>query len=178
MNRGNESWIEPVLRRLRARGLERTLNVLPGVGGRFSIEGRECLNFSCNDYLNLSRDPRVLKGAADSVYRYGAGSGASRLVTGTLDCHAELEAALASFASYPAALVLGSGCLANVGTLSTILGRKDVVFADRLIHATLIDGIALSRAKLYRFQHNDVDHLHFLMTREAAAQSPAAVSSW
>ena len=169
----NEGWVPPVLRQLRAEGRERTLNVLPRAGGRFSMDGREYLNFSCNDYLDLSRDPRVLSRAAETMARYGAGAGASRLVTGTLDCHAELEAALASFQSYPAAIVFGSGCLANVGVLSTVLGRSDVVFADRLVHATIIDGIVLSRAKLYRFPHNDIEQLDSLMTRAAAARRPA-----
>lgn len=168
----NESWVTPLLRQLRADGRERTLNVLPRAGGRFSMDGREYLNFSCNDYLDLSRDPRVLSRAAETMGRYGAGSGASRLVTGTLACHAELEAALASFQSYPAVIVFGSGCLANVGVLSTVLGRSDVVFADRLIHATIIDGIVLSRAKLCRFAHNDIEQLDSLMTRAAAARRP------
>ncbi|MGO8745509.1 MAG: aminotransferase class I/II-fold pyridoxal phosphate-dependent enzyme [Thermoguttaceae bacterium] len=164
----NESWIPPLLERLRAEGLERTLHVLPRGGGKFAMDGREYLNFSCNDYLNLARDPRVLGRAAETLDRFGAGAGASRLVTGTLDCHAELEAALAAFESYPAALVFGSGCLANAGLLSTLLGRGDVVFADKLVHATILDGIVLSRAKLHRFHHNDVEHLGRLMDRAAA----------
>ncbi len=168
----NESWISPQLRQLQADGLERTLNVLPGSGGKFHAEGREFLNFSSNDYLNLSRDPRVLSRAAATMERHGAGAGASRLVTGTLDCHAELETKLASFLSYPAALVFGSGCLANIGVLSTILGRADLVFADRLVHATIIDGIVLSRARLIRFPHNDSQQLDSLMTRAATARSP------
>ncbi len=168
----NESWISPQLRQLQADGLERTLNVLPRAGGKFVAEGREFLNFSCNDYLDLARDPRVLSRAAATMGCFGAGAGASRLVTGTLDCHAELEAGLASFLSYPAALVFGSGCLANIGILSTVLGRNDVVFADRLVHATILDGIALSRAQLVRYPHNDIEQLDGLMTRAAGSRSP------
>ena len=166
----NESWVTPILRQWRADGRERTLNVLPRSGGRFSMDGREYLNFSCNDYLDLSRDPRVLSRASETMTRYGAGAGASRLMTGTLACHAELESALASFQSYPAAVVFGSGCLANVGVLSSVVGRGDVVFADRLVHATIIDGIVLSRAKLCRFPHNDLDQLDSLIKRGAAAR--------
>ncbi|MGO9601202.1 MAG: 8-amino-7-oxononanoate synthase [Isosphaeraceae bacterium] len=167
----NESWIAPLLRQFQADGLERTLNVLPRGGGKFSADGRDYLNFSCNDYLDLSRDPRVLDRAAETLARFGAGSGASRLVTGTLACHAELEVELAAFLAYPAALVFGSGCLANVGLLSTVLGRSDLVFADRLVHATIIDGIVLSRAKLHRFPHNELDQLESMLTRAAATRS-------
>ncbi len=168
----NESWIPPQLRQLQADGLERTLQVLPRAGGKFVAEGREFLNFSCNDYLNLSRDPRVARRAGETMARHGAGAGASRLVTGTLNCHDELEHGLASFLAYPAALVFGSGCLANLGLLSTLVGRNDVVFADRLVHATILDGIVLSRAKLIRFSHNDSDQLDSLMTRAAASRRP------
>jgi glycine C-acetyltransferase/8-amino-7-oxononanoate synthase len=93
-------------------------------------------------------------------------------VTGTLDCHAELEAALAAFQSSPAALVFGSGFLANVGVISAILGRSDTAFADRLSHATILDGIALGRAKLHRFRHNDVGHLASLLAQAAATRRP------
>ena len=168
----NEAWITPVLDHLRADDCERALNVLPRSGGKFLIDGREYLNFSCNDYLDLSRDPRVLRGAWEALKRYGAGAGASRLVTGTLPCHAELEEMLAAFLSRPAAVVFGSGCLANVGLISSVVGRGDLVFADRLVHATIIDGIVLSRAKLCRFPHNDLDGLDRLLTRAAAARRP------
>ena len=150
-----EAWITPLLEDLRARGLERRLNVLPRTGGKFVAGGREFLNFSSNDYLDLARDPHVIDRAKEALGRFGAGSAASRLLTGTLECHAELETALASWQSYPAALVFGSGCLANMGTISAFVGRDDVVFADRLVHATILDGIVLSRARLHRFRHND-----------------------
>jgi 8-amino-7-oxononanoate synthase len=169
-----ESWIPPLLRELRADDRERTLNVLPQAGGRFSIGGREYLNFSCNDYLDLSRHPRVLARAAETIRRYGAGAGASRLVTGTLACHAELEEELAAFQTRPAAVVFGSGCLANVGVISAIVGRGDQVFADRLVHATIIDGIVLSRAKLCRFHHNDMNQLNDMMTRAASGRRPGS----
>ena len=93
-------------------------------------------------------------------------------MTGTLECHAELEAALASWQSYPAALVFGSGCLTNLGTLSAILGRDDVAFVDRLAHATILDGIVLSRARLHRFRHNDPDHLDRLLAHATATRRP------
>jgi 8-amino-7-oxononanoate synthase len=163
-----EAWITPLLEGLQARGLERRLEVLPLAGGKFVAGGRVVLNFSSNDYLDLARDPHVAGRAGEALARFGSGSAASRLVTGTLECHAELEAALASWQSYPAALVFGSGCLTNMGTLSAVLGRDDTAFADRLAHATILDGILLSRARLHRFRHNDPDHLRQLLAQAAA----------
>jgi 8-amino-7-oxononanoate synthase len=165
-----ETWIGPLLDDLRARGLERRLKVLPRAGGKFVVGGREILNFSSNDYLDLAGDPHVAGRAQEAIARFGSGSAASRLVTGTLECHAELEAALAAWQAYPAALLFGSGCLTNMGTLSAILGRDDVAFADRLVHATILDGIQLSRARLHRFRHNDPDHLLHLLAQAAATR--------
>ena len=167
-----EGWITPLIEGLRARGLERKLNVLPCVGGKFVAAGREFLNFASNDYLDLAREPQVIDRAKEFLGRFGAGGTASRLLTGTLDCHAELEEALASWQSYPAALVFGSGALANMGTIPALVGRDDAVFADRLVHATILDGVALSRARLHRFRHNDADDLRRLLAKAAAQRRP------
>jgi 8-amino-7-oxononanoate synthase len=167
-----EAWIVPLLEDWRARGLERRLNILPRAGGKFPAAGREVLNFASNDYLDLAHDPHVQGRASEAMARFGSGSAASRLMAGTLECHAELEAALASWQSFPAALVFGSGCLANLGTLAVLLGRDDVAFVDRLAHATILDGVALSRARLRRFQHNDPDHLGRLLAQAAATRRP------
>ena len=148
--------------------------MLPRSGGRFSIDGREYLNFSCNDYLDLAGDQRVLRGAAEALRRFGAGAGASRLVTGTLACHAALEEALAAVLARPAALVFGFGCLANLGFVSSVVGRGDLVFADRLVHATLIDGSS-EPARLVRFLHNDVYQLDGLMSRGVGSQAGLAL---
>ncbi len=170
----NERWIAPMLHQLRAEGRGRTLQTLSRAGGRCVIDGRHYLNFSSNDYLDLAGNPSVLSRAAETLRRHGAGAGASRLVTGTLPCHVELEEALAAWHSREAALVFGSGCLANLGLIASVVNRKDVVFADKLVHATILDGILLSRARLYRFPHNDVDQLDRLMTRAAAARGAGA----
>jgi 8-amino-7-oxononanoate synthase len=167
---GTEAWIGPLVGQLQAENRERTLQVLPGSGGKIEIGGRPYLNFSSNDYLELSRDPRVVAKAAEMMGRFGASAGASRLVTGTLECHAELEEALAAFLGRPAAIVYGSGYLANVGVLSILVGRDDLVFADRLVHASIIDGIILGRAELSRFPHNDIDQLDRMMARAGAAR--------
>ena len=151
----NESWIAEVLGQLREDHLERVLNPYTECGGRIHIGGREFLNFSCNDYLGLARNPALAKASADAAASFGAGATASRLVTGTLTLHETLEHRLAAFKGYPAALLFGSGFLTNTGVIPSLVGRDDAVFADRFVHASILDAIALSRARLSRFQHND-----------------------
>ena len=152
-------WIEETLAALRADHLERTLRTQPGVGGILEDRGRRILNFASNDYLDLARHPRVLDAAREALDRYGAGAGASRLVAGNLALHEALEEALARHKHRPAALLFGSGYLANAGLVTACVGRGDTVLADRLVHASLIDAVLLSRAKLRRSRHNDVAHL-------------------
>lgn len=117
--------------------------------------GRRLLSFSCNDYLGLSHHPAVIAAAQEAAARYGAGAGASRLVTGDHPLYAALEAELADWKQAGAACVFGSGYLANTGAIPALVGRKDLVLADRLVHACILDGIRLSGAKLLRFAHND-----------------------
>jgi len=155
----NEEWIDEELSRLREQALHRCPAVFEKAGGRIRLGSRTYLDFSSNDYLNLSSDPGVIAAAAEHLQHWGAGAGASRLVTGSLSCHAELETRLAAFKGYPSSLVFGSGYLANAGTITALVGRNDHVFADRLVHASIIDAVALSRARLHRFRHNDAGHL-------------------
>jgi 8-amino-7-oxononanoate synthase len=165
-----EHWAEEELESIRQQGLERRLQACGNLGGKISVDGREYLNFSSNDYLALSRHPRVREAAASALSKYGAGSGASRLVTGTLPIHEELEARLAELKGYPACLVFGSGYLANCGAIPSVVGRNDEVFADRLVHASVLDAIALSRARLRRFRHNDAAHLDELLQQPASGR--------
>ena len=159
-----EDWMESALAELRAAHLERRLTTYPATGGRITLDGRTLLNFSGNDYLGLARHPRVIEAAAKALHEYGAGATASRLVTGTLPLHEELERRLAEFKGYPSALVFGSGYLTNAGTISAVMGPDDLVLADRLAHASLIDAAVLSRARLLRFRHNDPTHLDELLS--------------
>ena len=168
MNR--EAWIEELLIGLRAEHAERRICVYPGSGGKVRMDGREFLNFSSNDYLSLSKHPRVVAAARQALDEYGAGSAASRLVTGTLPIHEQLERRLADFKGYPAALVFGSGYLANAGVIPSLVSRDDTVFADKLVHASLIDAIRLSRAELVRFRHNDIRHIEELLKKNPAGR--------
>jgi 8-amino-7-oxononanoate synthase len=160
-----EKWIEDDLAELRARSLDRRLVAYPEAGGKIGLDGGTCLNFSSNDYLALGRHPEVIGASRSFLERYGCGATASRLVTGTLDAHAELERTLAAVKGYPEALVFGSGFLTNAGVIPALVGRSDYVFADKLVHASIIDAIVLSRANLTRFRHNDANHLESLLKR-------------
>lgn len=160
-----EEWIDEDLADIRAKSLERRLFVFKQGGGKLRIDGRTYLNFSSNDYLGLANHPEVIATSRRYLEAYGAGATASRLVTGTLEPHQELERTLARLKGYPDALVFGSGFLANAGIITALVGRNDHVFADKLAHASIIDGIILSRADLKRFHHNDPEHLRSLLQK-------------
>ena len=166
---GVEAWIPEALLDLQAQGLLRRLVAYPETGGRIRLDGAEVLNFSSNDYLALARHPEVVGAAVRYAQRYGAGATASRLVCGTLDCHAELERQIAALKGYPAALVFGSGYSANLGIIPALLGPHDHAFLDRRAHASLVDGVVLSRARLHRFRHNDPEDLRRLLRQAPAA---------
>jgi len=126
-------------------------------------QDQNILDFSSNDYLSLSSNERVKADAKLAIDRLGCSAGASRLMSGSLDIHARLENSLADFFQYPAALVFGSGFLTNIGVIPALAGRGDTIFADRLIHASLIDGIKLSGSGLVRYRHNDLAHLEKML---------------
>ena len=130
--------------------------------------GRAVILLSSNDYLGLSTHPQVIQAAIKATERYGTGSGASRLVSGTLPPHAALENALATFKGADASLVFGAGYLANIGVIPNLIGRGDLIFADRLCHASLIDGCRLSQADFRVFRHGDCAHLEALLRRRAS----------
>ncbi len=119
---------------------------------------RRLLSFSCNDYLNLTQHPAIKQAAIAAIEEYGAGSGASRLVTGNHPLYAQLEARLARIKQTEAACVFGSGYLANAGIIPVLIGRDGLVLADELSHACLFAGAQLSRGTVMTFHHNDVAH--------------------
>ncbi|MBN8215016.1 MAG: 8-amino-7-oxononanoate synthase [Spirochaetes bacterium] len=137
----------------------RRLRPLEQSGPVLRLGGRELVNFSSNDYLDLAREPEVVEGARRALERWGAGAGSSRLITGNTTLTEELEAELAAWKGCEAALVFSSGYLANLALLGAFAGPGTPVFADRLAHASLIDGMLLSKAPWSRFRHNDVSHL-------------------
>jgi 8-amino-7-oxononanoate synthase len=145
---------------LRAQRRLRTLREVQGPPGRvLTIEGRRVLNLSSNDYLGLADDPRVRRAAAEAIAAHGCGATASRLVCGNLRIHEELEEEIAGWKGTERALVFSSGYAANVGIISALVGPGDVVLSDRLNHASIVDGIRLSGARLLRYRHADPDAL-------------------
>lgn len=136
--------------------LRRIKNVSISSGKYVTIDENQLIDFSSNNYLGLRDNINVKKAACDAIMKYGAGSGASRIITGNAEIYMELEEELADFKGKERCILFNSGYDANVGVISAIMDKKDVVFSDRLNHASIIDGIQLSGAKLIRYKHNDV----------------------
>ena len=145
---------------IRSQGLLRELRRVDSPqAAHIRLDGRDLLNFSSNDYLGLANDPLLKEAAIQSVKRFGAGSGASRLVCGSLAPHQELEEALAAFKGTEAALSFSSGYATAVGTICALLSRDDIVVLDKLVHACIVDAARLSGAKIRVFAHNDLEDL-------------------
>ncbi|WP_187369498.1 8-amino-7-oxononanoate synthase [Baekduia soli] len=150
-------------------------------GSRVVLDGRPVLLLCSNNYLGLADHPRVREAAADAAMRWGAGAGASRLVSGTMTVHRRLEEALAAFKQTEAAVLFGSGYLANLGVIGALArlesdpGRPAVVFSDELNHASLIDGCRLARAETFVYDHGDVEHLAWGIGRSRAAGATGGV---
>ena len=143
-----------------AAGLSRRCRSLESPTGPVARGGgRELVVLASNDYLDLARDPRVVAAAAEAAREWGAGSGGSRLTTGTQPPHVRLEQALANFKGYEAAIVYGTGYMANVGTITALVGKGDAVLSDELNHASIIDGCRLSGADVFVYRHGDMDDL-------------------
>ncbi|MCE3266017.1 MAG: 8-amino-7-oxononanoate synthase [Solirubrobacterales bacterium] len=154
--------LEARLEELRASGLYRRLRVIESPQGpQVLLDGRAMLLLCSNDYLGLADHSHVRRAASDAAMHWGTGAGASRLVCGSMQVHAELERRLAEFKDKPAALLFGSGYLANTGVVSALAGRGEVVFSDELNHASIIDGCRLSRAETFVYRHADTEHLEW-----------------
>ncbi len=152
------------LEALREQGLFRSMRLLQGEQShRVILDGREVLLLCSNNYLGLADHPTLKEAAIQAVERYGTGSGASRLVSGNMELHEALEARVAAFKGTAAALVFNSGYAANTGIIPALVGRGDVIFSDRLNHASIVDGALLSRARFVRYPHNDLTALRRLL---------------
>ncbi|MGA0850268.1 MAG: aminotransferase class I/II-fold pyridoxal phosphate-dependent enzyme, partial [Chthoniobacterales bacterium] len=155
-----EDDLQKSLADLDERHLRRRLRVsaLP-TGPLVRFNGRTLHNFASNDYLGLAAHPQVVAAALEATREFGAGAGASRLVTGTQTPHHDLEEKLATFKGTAAALVFANGYAASTGALQALATKDDVVLLDKLSHACLVDGARLSGATLRPFHHNDTEHL-------------------
>jgi len=171
-----DAFAHATLDDLTAKTLRRTLVATARGAGAGAVRGAKSLvSFSCNDYLGLSHDPRVIAAGRAALERYGAGAGASRLVTGNHPPLLALEARLAAHKGKDAALVFGSGYLANLGIVTALAGAGDLVLVDALGHSCLFAGAQLSGATMLRFRHNDLDHLRGLLANRRARHGRALI---
>jgi 8-amino-7-oxononanoate synthase len=157
---------------LRARGTYRRMRVLEGggvPGTRVRVDGREAWLFAGSSYLDLAVHPEVTEAAARAARDFGCAAGGSRLISGNLALHEALEAELADFLGAPAALVFGTGYMANTGVVPALVGAGDAVVSDELVHASLIDGCRLSRAAVHVVAHGDAGALEATLARVAPA---------
>ncbi|HTM00890.1 MAG TPA: glycine C-acetyltransferase [Candidatus Omnitrophota bacterium] len=158
------AFLDEALDGLRREGLYRHLRILAGEQKpRARFDGRDVINLSSNNYLGLTTHPKLREAAIRAVEELGAGSGSVRTIAGTMDIHMELERKIAAFKKTEAAVVFQSGFTANAGTVSSILGKEDLILSDELNHASIIDGARLSRATIKVFPHRDTDALRKLL---------------
>jgi glycine C-acetyltransferase len=158
---------------LRARHLYRPLRKLSTAQGPVCrVDGREVISLSSNDYLGLTHHPRLRAAAERAVREYGVGSGAVRTIAGTLSLHEELERELADFKSVEATLVFQSGFTANSGVIPVLTGEADLLVSDALNHASIIDGMRLSRARRVVYPHKDVEALRALLAEALTSGNP------
>ncbi len=163
---------------LEAKNLRRTLVDTARENSIWLVRGgRRLLSFSCNDYLNFTQDPRVQEAAIAAIRTHGVGAGASRLVTGNHPLFAALETKLAKLKDTEAACIFGSGYLANLGIISALMGRNDLVLVDELSHSCILAGAALSGGKMLTFRHNDVAHAAELLKAHRASHRHAMIAT-
>lgn len=156
--------LEQEMFEIESKNLKRKLRLITGSQGPIvMIDGKEYLNFCSNNYLGLANDPHLVEAASVSMKEEGFGSGASRLVCGNMSSHEQLERSIAKFKQTEAALVFSSGYMANVGVISSLFGREDWIFSDKLNHASIIDGILLSQANYKRYPHLDTAALEEML---------------
>lgn len=167
-----EAFASNFLEERRQAGLLRSLVELDCAQDRIIIiDSKKLINFCSNNYLGLANDPRLKEAATAAIKNYGTSSASSRLICGTLSLHKQLEEKIASFKKSQAALVFNSGYVANLGIISSLADKDSIIFSDRLNHASIVDAIILSRAKLARYNHNSPGHLEELLKKHVGIEN-------
>ena len=160
MTTAKTAWIDDEITNLKQAGLFNTIRTIDSpMDASVTIDGRNLLNFCANNYLGMANHPRIKNAAKKAIDEYGVGPGAVRTIAGTMGLHIKLENRLAEFKQAEACITFQSGFTANLATIPVLVGKGDVIFSDELNHASIIDGCRLSRAKVVRYAHNDVDDL-------------------
>jgi glycine C-acetyltransferase len=155
-----DSFLQENLEDLKSRGMYNEIDPLESANGPvITIRGKKLVNLSSNNYLGLATDERLKKVAIEAIKEYGVGSGAVRTINGTLDLHVKLEEKLAKFKGTEAAIAYQSGFNCNMAAISAVMDKNDAILSDELNHASIIDGCRLSKAKIIRFNHSDMEDL-------------------
>lgn len=149
-------WLTQEIDGLKEQGLYNRIRTIGSAQGAWlTVDGKNVLNFCSNNYLGLANHPKIVEAAKEATKKYGVGPAAVRSIAGTMDLHIQLEERLAKFKGAEDVITFQSGFTANLGTISALVGKEDVVFSDRLNHASIIDGCRLSGAKIIPYEHND-----------------------
>jgi glycine C-acetyltransferase len=149
-------WLTQEIDGLKEQGLYNRIRTIGSAQGAWlTVDGKNVLNFCSNNYLGLANHPKIVEAAKEATKQYGVGPAAVRSIAGTMDLHVQLEQRLAKFKGAEDVITFQSGFTANLGTISALVGKEDVVFSDRLNHASIIDGCRLSGAKIIPYEHND-----------------------
>jgi len=170
------AWLDQELAALRDQGLYNQIRTIGSAqGARIVVDGRDVLNFCSNNYLGLANHPKVVKSANDATAKFGVGPAAVRSIAGTTSLHVELEERLARFKGAEAVITFQSGFTANLGTIAALVGKEDVIFSDRLNHASIIDGCRLSGARIVAYEHNDPQALEGAIHENAGTYRRALI---
>lgn len=162
-------WLTQEIEGLKEQGLYNRIRTIGSAqGARIVVDGKDVLNFCSNNYLGLANHPKIVEAAREATRKYGVGPAAVRSIAGTTDLHIQLEQRLAKFKGAEDVITFQSGFTANLGTISALVGKEDVIFSDRLNHASIIDGCRLSGAKIVAYEHNDPSALEDAIKEHAS----------
>jgi glycine C-acetyltransferase len=171
-------WLTQELQGLKDQGLYNRIRTIGSAqGARLVVDGKDVLNFCSNNYLGLANHPKVVEAAREATRKFGVGPAAVRSIAGTTDLHIELERRLARFKGAEDVITFQSGFAANLGAIAALVAKEDVIFSDRLNHASIIDGCRLSGARIVAYEHNDPEALDAAIQENAGAYRRALVVS-
>ena len=163
-------WLTQEIDGLKEQGLYNRIRTIGSAqGARIIVDGKNVLNFCSNNYLGLANHPKLIEAANEATKKYGVGPAAVRSIAGTTDLHVQLEQRLAKFKGAEDVITFQSGFTANLGTISALASKEDVIFSDRLNHASIIDGCRLSGAKIVAYEHNDAGALEDAIKEHASS---------
>jgi len=169
-------WVTQEINSLKEQGLYNNIRIIGSPQGAWlTVDGKNVLNFCSNNYLGLANHPKLVEAAKEATKKYGVGPAAVRTIAGTMDLHIKLEGRLAKFKGAEDVITFQSGFTANLGTIPALVGKEDVIFSDRLNHASIIDGCRLSGAKIVAYEHNDAGALEDAIKEHASKYRRALI---